>query len=340
MSQTSQMLRSICLALSVAVAGVSLGALPQVSEAKRLGGGKPAGMQRATPSQAPTQPGSPARQQTPQQAGAQAPAAAPQAAPKRSWLGPLAGLAAGLGIAALLSHFGMGEAVGNFMMMLLLAGLVAVAAFWLMRKLRGGAGAASQGPQLAGLAGAGAPWPAQTPTTAANTANSGTSLFSGFPAGSAAQVGTGAALAGAAASVGSGGAVDATGHSGNTLPADFDAAGFERIAKMIFIRMQAANDSADLADLRKFTTPELFASLRLDLQERGDARQQTDVVQLNAGLADWATEGGQQVASVRFSGLIREEAGAAAAPFDEVWHLVRPADASEDWRIAGITPAQ
>ncbi len=328
----SQMLRSICLAVSVAVTGVSLGALPQVAEAKRLGGGQPAGMQRATPdSPSPAQPGAPARQQTPQQAGAQAPAAAAQAAPKRSWLGPLAGLAAGLGIAALLSHFGMGEAVGNFVMMLLLVGLVAVVGFWLMRKLRGGAGAASQGPQLAG---AGAPWPTQTPT-AANAANPGTSLFSGFPAGSAAQMGTGAALAGA----GLGGAAEPH-HRGNTLPADFDAAGFERIAKMIFIRMQAANDSADLTDLRKFTTPELFASLRLDLQARGDAHQQTDVVQLNASMADWATEGGQQVASVRFSGLIREEAGAAAAPFDEVWHLVRPADASEDWRIAGITPAQ
>jgi predicted lipid-binding transport protein (Tim44 family) len=124
------------------------------------------------------------------------------------------------------------------------------------------------------------------------------------------------------------------------LPADFDAAAFERIAKMIFIRLQAANDSADLNDLRNFTTPELFASLRLDLQERGAAAQQTDVVTLNAELLDFAQEDGQQIVSMRFHGLIREQAEAGAAPFDEVWHLVRPLDSQRSWAIAGIQPRQ
>ena len=109
-------------------------------------------------------------------------------------------------------------------------------------------------------------------------------------------------------------------------------------AKTIFIRLQAANDSADLNDLRAFTTPELFASLRLDLQDRGSAAQQTDVVTLNAELLDFAQESEQQVVSVRFHGLIREEANAPAAAFDEVWHLVRPLDASRSWAIAGIQP--
>jgi len=59
------------------------------------------------------------------------------------------------------------------------------------------------------------------------------------------------------------------------VPAAFDSEGFTRIAKMIFIRLQAANDEANLDDLRKFTTPELFASLRLELQERGNAAQPT-----------------------------------------------------------------
>jgi predicted lipid-binding transport protein (Tim44 family) len=107
---------------------------------------------------------------------------------------------------------------------------------------------------------------------------------------------------------------------------------------MIFVRLQAANDAGDVEDLRKFTTPELFASLRLDLQERGATRQQTDVVQLTARVVDTALEGHQQVASVRFDGLIREELNGPAAPFDEVWHLVRPADGSREWAIAGIAP--
>lgn len=121
-------------------------------------------------------------------------------------------------------------------------------------------------------------------------------------------------------------------------PTGFDAAGFERIAKMIFIRLQAANDAGQVDDLRKFTTPELFASLRLDLQERGGAAQQTDVMELHAELIDTAQEHGQWVATVRFTGLIREEVDAGAEPFDELWHLVRPLDESRDWAIAGITP--
>ena len=98
--------------------------------------------------------------------------------------------------------------------------------------------------------------------------------------------------------------------------------------------------SADLNDLRNFTTPELFASLRLDLQDRGDAKQQTDVVKVDAQLIEYAQEGDRQIVSVRFEGLIREVVGAEAAPFNEVWHLVRPADGSHDWAIAGIQQAQ
>jgi predicted lipid-binding transport protein (Tim44 family) len=120
------------------------------------------------------------------------------------------------------------------------------------------------------------------------------------------------------------------------VPAGFDAAGFERIAKMIFIRLQAANDSGDLNDLRAFTTPEMFAAIRLDLQDRQGSAQQTDVVQIDAAVLDVAEEPERQVVSVRFHGLIREERDAPAAPFDEVWHLVRPRDGSREWAIAGI----
>ena len=98
---------------------------------------------------------------------------------------------------------------------------------------------------------------------------------------------------------------------------------------------------ADIAVLvRKFTTPELFASVRLDMQERGGVAQKTDVVQLDAQLVDAVQERDQWVASVRFSGLIREEADQGAQPFSELWHLVRPLDESREWAIAGITPIE
>lgn len=309
------MFKSVCVAVGVAVASVVMVGVPQEAEAKRLGGGQPAGMQRQTPDAAPgAQPqqnglaGQPAQRQAATPAAAAAPAAAPA---KRSWLGPLAGLAAGLGIAALLSHFGLGEAFASLMTGLLLFGLGAVALVWLVRKLRGGSAAATPQPAPAmAWAGAGA-----SPVAPAPAPQGVGSLFQSLQGG--------------------GGSVSAPSVAHNP-----DHAEFERLAKQIFIRLQAANDAADLEDLRKFTTPELFSSLRLDLQERNGAPQHTDVVQLNAQVIDQATQDGHPVVSVRFTGLIREERERAAESFHEVWHLVGAAQGAGEWRIAGITPVQ
>jgi predicted lipid-binding transport protein (Tim44 family) len=120
------------------------------------------------------------------------------------------------------------------------------------------------------------------------------------------------------------------------VPAAFDAEGFSRIAKMIFIRLQAANDSANLDDLRQFTTPEMFASLKLDLLERGPAAQTTEVTRVDAEVIDVADEADRQVVSVRYRGEVVEAPGAAPVAFDEVWHMVKPHGDSAAWAIAGI----
>lgn len=300
-------LKHCLMTLALSFAAVGMVTAPLHAEAKRLGGGRPAGMQRQMPATPPAN--TPAKPAQPSNAANPAPAAPAAAAtpPKRSWMGPIAGLAAGLGIAALMSHFGMGEAFGNFLTMALVALLAVVAVRWLMRRFSGAA--AANGPQLAG---AGAPFPAPASAPMQREA-----LQSG----------------GAVASSAPGMAAAAT-----LAPAGFDAEGFQRIAKLIFIRLQAANDAGNLDDLRKFTTPELFAAIRLDLQERGQAANQTDVMQLDAELVNTAQENGQWVASVRFHGLIREDVQAGAEPFNELWHLVKPLDDSRDWAIAGITP--
>lgn len=274
------------------------------AEAKRLGSG---GIKRSTPAQttphtppaqqpAAPQQAAPAKPAVPQQAGAAA------AAPKRSWLGPVAGLAAGLGLAALASHLGFGAELANIMTMVLL-GLVALFVIrFLMRRF-----AAPKSPQLAGSNGMNfdaGQQPAQPAWQPQATA-------------SAAPVAAAAATGAAAASV----------------PADFDAAGFEKIAKQVFIRLQAANDAGDQADLRRFTTPQMYASIQQELLERGSATQRTEVLQLDASVVDVATEDGQQVVSVRFWGLVREASDQAAGDFDEIWHLVK---SGEGWLIAGI----
>jgi predicted lipid-binding transport protein (Tim44 family) len=89
-------------------------------------------------------------------------------------------------------------------------------------------------------------------------------------------------------------------------------------------------------DIRQFTTPEMFAEIKLQYQERGSRAQETDVMQLNAELLEVVTEDSRHIASVRFSGQLREEAHAAPEAFSEVWHLVKPADGSRGWNVAGI----
>ena len=294
-------MKSLLLALSFAV--LCAGLAPTVADAKRIGGGGSSGMQRSMPARTP----SPATPAQPAQAVPTPPlGAAPAAAPKRSWMGPIAGLAAGLGIAALMSHLGMGAGFGNTIMLVLLALVAFVAIRFVMARFARGASPGSMatpnGLQFAGGA------PAEAANGPGWTQTSPSAVL--LPP-----------VAAAASSA---------------LPAGFDAAGFERIAKMIFIRMQTANDSADLNDLRAFTTPEMFASIKLDLQDRAGAAQTTDVVRIDAEVLDVSTEAERQIVSVRFHGLIREDKDGVAAPFDEIWHLVKPADGSREWAIAGI----
>lgn len=314
----------------VLMAAMAAAFVPDLAEAKRLGGGASKGMQRSTPTQPAKSPDAPAQQAAPGTAGA-ATAGAAAAAGKRSWLGPIAGLAAGLGLAALMSHFGMGEAFSNFLMMALLAVAAVFVIGWLMRRFGKGAQRPAGGGLAYAGAGAGAgtspsPFQRQQPAAAPqNTFRQAETSFSAPAAQGHVPVAFDPAL--------NGGVIPG---ASATLPADFDQPGFERLARMIFIRMQAANDAADLNDLRTFTTPELFAAIRVDLQDRGTQRNVTDVVDVTAEVLDLAEEGDRQIVSVRYHGRIRETEGGTAEPFDEIWHLVKPIHGDGQWAIAGI----
>jgi predicted lipid-binding transport protein (Tim44 family) len=120
------------------------------------------------------------------------------------------------------------------------------------------------------------------------------------------------------------------------IPADFPVESFLRSAKTSFIRLQAANDRKDLDDIREYTTPEMFAEVSMQLQERGDAPQKTDVVTLNADLLEVVTENDHAIASVRMSGQLRENNG-APENFDEIWHVQKSLkDNKSVWLLAGI----
>jgi predicted lipid-binding transport protein (Tim44 family) len=280
------------------------------AEARRLGGGKSSGMQRqnvTAPASPTATPGSPAT--TAPVAGTTAAAAAPgaaaAAAPKRSWMGPVAGIAAGLGIAALASHFGFGEALANMLTMALIAfAVIAVIGFFLRKR------AQSQGPALAG---AGAAGPAAFRKNEVLRPQQGGSLI-------------GSRLGG--------GVAPAT--QAGTIPAGFDVAAFERNARDQFMGLQSANDAADLQRLRDYLTPELYELAREEVQERGGATQKTEVFGLNAQVLDVAEEADRYVVSVRFTGSVRDQQGAVPEDLDETWHLVKPRAGFGGWLVAGI----
>lgn len=276
-------------------------ALPmQEAEAKRFGGGKSSGIQRDAYSKRSTD--APSQNNAAGNPGQGGAANAAGAAGKRnSWLAPVAGLAAGLGLAALASHLGLGEEFANMLMIALLV-MAAIFLFkWFTRSRQQPArpmqyaGAGAGNAPLA-FPGGPAPAPASMPVLPGSPA-------SGFPAG-------------------------------------FDAEAFSRQAKLNFLRLQAAHDAGDLADIRDFTTPEMYAEIKLQLDERGNAAQHTEVERLDVEVLECVEEPDRLLVSVRFHGLIREEAGAEATPFDEVWHLTKPASGNRGWAVAGIQQAQ
>ncbi|WP_291989735.1 Tim44-like domain-containing protein [Candidatus Accumulibacter sp. ACC007] len=290
--------------VALAVCAFSFGLMVADAEAKRFGGGRSMGMQRqATPAP---------QKAAPAPANAASPTAA---APKSSWMGPLAGLAAGLGIAALLSHFGLGEGMANLVMIALLAMAAMFVFKWLFRRRAAATAGAGQPMSYAGAGAAGGAAP--TARFDARQDLAGRSQPEHLP----------------------GGAAKMATQEPAGIPADFDVDGFLRVAKLNFVRLQAANDAGNMEDIRAFVSPEVFAEIKLQMGERSGANQQTDVVTVDAELLEVLTEGSRHVASVRMNGMIREQADAPAVAFDEVWNLTKPVDGSSGWVVAGIQQA-
>lgn len=261
---------------------LSLGLMAPDADARRLGGGTSIGKQRQMITPAPKAP-------------AQAPAAAPttpaqQPSGMSRWLGPLAGLALGAGLASLFMNNGLAGAFGGMLIILLLAAAAMFAWRMLRPKPQAGplqyAGMGAQGgqPKISNMFGGGAVAPV----------------------------------------------------AASPYPAGFDAEQFARHAKLNFTRLQQANDKRDMSTMRDFMTPALYDEVVADLNARGEAQQQTDVVTLNAEVVEVVTEGEAYIASVRFSGMIRERADGAAEPFSEVWHLEKPINGNTGWLICGI----
>lgn len=122
-------------------------------------------------------------------------------------------------------------------------------------------------------------------------------------------------------------------NSSSSTGVDLDNEALLRTAKLCFIRLQAAYDQKNLADLQAFTLPEVFAEIKMQLDERGNEPNSTEVINLDAELLDLSNQSYSKLASVRFTGQIKENGELNS--LDEIWHF-RQLDRNSEWQVGGI----
>lgn len=115
---------------------------------------------------------------------------------------------------------------------------------------------------------------------------------------------------------------------------EFKPEGFLREAKVTFLRLQAAYDQKNKEDLMAFTSPQMFAEIEMQLKERGDEPNRTEVIDLEAQLLDLSEQTNTMLASIRFTGFVKEN-NDLPVPLDEIWHFRQVAN-SKDWVVDGI----
>ena len=316
-----------------------------IADAKRMGGGSSMGRQSGNVTQREAA-RNPAQntQQAPQQNAAQqnrpGTPATPAAQPKKPWGAMLGGLAAGLGLAWLANSLGMGEAFGQFLLIALLV-LVVMVVIGMVRRSRQNSGAAAGNSpfamQGAGNTGTGNAQMAKqyNPEKVGNDASARPWEQEQMPAGAAGAAGASGSMIGSAL----------TGSQTWGVPEGFDTQGFLDAAKRNFVTLQSAWDRADISTLRGMMTDEMLSEIRNQLTERetqrgGGAPNQTDVVMIDAQLLGIEDLGNDYMASVEFSGMIREEASAGPSPFREVWNMTKPKSGASGWLVAGVQALQ
>ena len=290
-----------------------------VADARRMGGGGNLGAQRSiTPQKAAPAPGAPAGNTASQtsapssQPAAAAPAAAAAPSGMSRWLGPIAGIAAGLGLAALMSHLGLSEGFGS----ILLIGLVIFAGIYVLRMFLGRRQTSAAPLQYSG----------------ASAGANGSTPSAFTPSAPSWHIPSTAELAGQAPSTE---AVN-FGVARKTLPQGFDAVAFAKEAKRQYIQIQRSYDDADRVALSSVMTAEMATEIGRELDNRG-LHQPTEIVTLDTDVLDVSTEDDKYWVSVRFTGLVKEDGEPLPHSIDEVWNLTKPVKGGSGWLLAGIS---
>jgi predicted lipid-binding transport protein (Tim44 family) len=321
-----------------AVFAVTLTLSGTPADAKRLGGGSSIGKQSSNVTQRQAPANNAATPSTAPGAGAAA-----AAAPKKPWGAMLGGLAAGLGLAWLASSLGLGGAFGQIIMFALLALVVMVVIGFVMRRLKGGAA------NSPGATRAQSPFAFQGAGNApeATAARNYSPANVGNDASARPWERSATAFDGNAAAPAAGGSMIGSGLAGSQswgVPAGFDAEGFLTACKSNFVTLQDAWDRSDIQNLRAMMTDDMLEQIKTQLADRethtGGTSNKTEVVMLDAKLLGIEEMSDVYMASVEFSGMIKEDASAGASPFREVWNMTKPRTGGSGWLVAGVQALQ
>ncbi|MBS0343051.1 MAG: Tim44 domain-containing protein [Proteobacteria bacterium] len=333
-------LMPVLFACAIALASIQ-------ADAARIGGGKSMGRQSSNVTQreaapsAPSNTAAPSQSANPSSAAAKPATTTPAPAPKRPWGAMLGGLAAGLGLAWLANSLGLGPAFANFLLIMLVA--VAALIAWRMFSARK-APPTRQGGYA--FQGAGGPATATAPSQySPNNVGNDASARPWERQSAAFDTSAASAQHGSAALAGGSMIGSALGGSQSWgIPAGFDTDGFLAAAKRNFVTLQDAWDKSDITMLRSMMTDSMVGEIRTQLAEReahtGGRPNKTEVVMLDAKLLGIEELPDVYMASVEFSGMIREDISAGPSPFREVWNMTKPVNGSSGWLVAGVQALQ
>lgn len=316
------------------------------ADAKRMGGGKSVGKQSSNVTQSQAAPAAPnaaaaAKPATP------SPAAAPAAAPKKPWGAMLGGLAAGLGLAWLMNSMGlggMGAMIGQILMFGLLALAIMLAVGWFMRSRKSSQSNNASANQNTPFAFQGAGEASSPNASSYKPENVGNDASArpwerssmAFQAPDTSAQSTGGSMIGSNLSQSSG----LSGAQTWGVPADFDTNGFLASAKQNFITLQAAWDKSDVSSLRSMMTDDMLTDIKAQLADReqhtGVGANHTEVAALDAKLLGIEDIGTAWMASVEYSGMIKEDPAQSPAPFREVWNMSKLKEGNTGWLVCGV----
>ena len=116
----------------------------------------------------------------------------------------------------------------------------------------------------------------------------------------------------------------------------FDQDDFLRGAKMVYVRLQEAWDKRDVEDIAAFATPAILNEVK-EQAEADPNPSKTEIMLVNASLVSAERDGDDEVATVFFDVLLRENPDAKVpGQVRELWHFIRPAGSTQSWRLDGI----